>query len=649
MLYGACYYPEHWDRSEWETDVQRMKEAGINVVRMADFAWKKLEPSDGVYDFDWLDEAIELLAENGISTILCTPTAGPPKWLRNKADILMRDRYGRKKEWGSRREGCANNPAYREASVRIARKMAEHYKNNENVIAWQIDNEFGCHGSARCYCEHCREAFGRWLSERYESIEELNEKWGTAFWSLDFESFEDIILPAYNSCEPENAQVWSHNPSLDLEFDRFSSDSWVAYQKAQIDEIRKFTDKPVSHNFMGHFGDLDYYNLAKDLDFVMWDNYPDNQWGDSEVSYVAMAHEIMRGLKNKNFVVAEEQSGPCGWDHMGMNPEPGQLRLWAYQALAHGGEGILYFRWKVLHYGMEQYWHGIIDHDNVPRRRYEEVKQMGLELPKVAKYFEGKKNDYDVLVYRDYDNIWAHSIKRHQRDFSYTNLVYDYYEANAHFNIMTAVSNCDFEKYKVVYMPAYNLVDDGVMEAVEKYVREGGVLVTTYRSGSRDKYNNLNRQTLPGVFKDLAGVIVEEYDPLRRETHISGTFTGTAKVWCDVLTPTTAQVLSTYADRHFKRKAAITVNEYGKGKVYYIGCDLDRKVLHEIVEYVSKDAGVRMSEATAGVEIIHREDCVILLNHNAAACEIPVKGESAFTGEYFEGPIPGYGVEIIKK
>ena len=267
----------------------------------------------------------------------------------------------------------------------------------------------------------------------------------------------------------------------------------------------------------------------------------------------------------------------------------------------------------------------------------------------MAQYFEGKKNDYDVMVYRDYDNIWAHNIKRHHRDFSYTGVVCDYYQANAHFNIMTAVSNRDFEKYKVVYMPAYNLVDDKVMEAVEKYVREGGVLVTTYRSGSRDHYNNLNRQTLPGAFKDLAGVIVEEYDPLRKETHISGTFNGTAKVWCDVLEPTTAEVLSTYADRHFKCKAAITVNKYGKGKVYYIGCDLDKKVIREIVEYVSKDAGVRMSKSMEGVEIIHREDCVIILNHNSYACEVSVKGESAFTGEYFEGPIPGYGVEIIKK
>ena len=317
MIFGVDYYPEHWNRDEWESQAKLMQDGGFNTVRMGEFAWKLFEEKEGEFDFSFLDDAIEILAKYGIKTILGTPTAAPPKWLADKYDIVQRDKYGRKKDWGSRREGCGNNPSYIEKSKIITEKMAEHYKDNPNVIAWQIDNEFGCHVSTRCYCEHCRKAFAKWLEERYQTIENLNEKWGSVFWSLNYDSFDDIILPKYNSCEGTYGDLWSHNPALDLEFRRFSSDTWVNYQKMQIDILRKYTDNPITHNLMGHFSDINAYDLSKDLDFVSWDNYPDNQWGTSEYEYVSMAHENMRGAKNKNFVVMEEQAGPAGWDILG--------------------------------------------------------------------------------------------------------------------------------------------------------------------------------------------------------------------------------------------------------------------------------------------------------------------------------------------
>ena len=198
MIFGVDYYPEHWDKSEWETQAALMKEGGFNTVRMGEFAWKLFEKSEGEFDFSFLDEAIEILAKYGVKTILGTPTAAPPKWLVNKYDVLQRDKYGRKKGWGARRECCANNPDYIEKSKIIVNEMAKHYADNKNVIAWQIDNEFGCHASTHCYCEHCRKEFAEWLKEKYGTIENLNEKWGSVFWSLDYDSFDDIILPAYN-------------------------------------------------------------------------------------------------------------------------------------------------------------------------------------------------------------------------------------------------------------------------------------------------------------------------------------------------------------------------------------------------------------------------------------------------------------------
>ena len=200
MIYGVDYYPEHWDRSEWEHQAELMKEGGFNTVRMGEFDWKLFEKEEGKFDFSILDDAVEVLASKGIMVILGTPTAAPPKWLADRYDVLQRDRYGRVRAWGSRRECCANSRDYIEKSAVIVKKMVKHFAGNRNVIGWQIDNEFGCHASTRCYCENCRRAFAKWLKKRYEDIDSLNKTWGNVFWSLDYDSFEDVILPAYNSC-----------------------------------------------------------------------------------------------------------------------------------------------------------------------------------------------------------------------------------------------------------------------------------------------------------------------------------------------------------------------------------------------------------------------------------------------------------------
>ncbi len=647
MIYGVDYYPEHWEKSEWEEQAKLMKKGGFNTVRMGEFAWKIFEKEEGKFDFSLLDEAIDVLAKEDIKVILGTPTAAPPKWLVNKYDVLQHDRYGRTKKWGSRRECCANKPDYQEKSRIIVEKMAEHYKENENVIAWQIDNEFGCHASTRCYCESCRRAFAGWLQKKYQSIEKLNKDWGNVFWSLDYDSFEDMILPGYNSCEGELHPNFAHNPSLDLEYRRFASDSWVEYQKEQIRIIRKYTEKPVTHNLMGHFSDINYYDLAKDLDFVSWDNYPDNQWGASEYPYVSMAHEIMRGCKNQNFIVMEQEAGPCGWDIMGSTPRPGQLRLWVYQAIAHGAEGIVFFRFRTALFGMEQYWHGVLDHDGVPRRRFYELVQTGSELQKMENYIVDKKPCYEAMIYRNFDDIWSHEIKRHVAGFDYRDLLYAYYKANAAYNINTAVSNDHFEEYKVVYMPACNVVTEKEIEKAKVYVEKGGTLVLTFRSGTRNKYNNMYPLPMPGLFKELAGIEVEEFDALRKTVSIAGKVKGEAKLWCDVIKTETAEVISCYDSEYYKGKAAITVNTYGKGKVYYVGCDLNEEAMKTLVKLISDNAAIKTFELPEGVEMVKREDSIFLLNHKETETEIPLKGKSLLTGEEFGGRLPGYGVEVL--
>ncbi len=649
MIFGVDYYPEHWDRSEWEHQAALMKEGGFNTVRMGEFGWKLFEKREGEFDFSLLDDAIEILAKYDIKVILGAPTAAPPKWLANKYDILQRDKYGRARGWGARRECCANSPDYTEKSKIIVEEMAKHYKDNKNVIAWQIDNEFGCHNSTRCYCGHCRRAFAKWLEEKYKTIDNLNEKWGNVFWSLDYDSFDDIILPAYNSCEGTYGDLQSHNPALDLEFRRFSSDSWVRYQQTQIDIIRKYSGAPVTHNLMGHFSDINAYDLSRGLDFVSWDNYPDNQWGDSEYEYVSMAHENMRGAKNKNFVVMEEQAGPAGWDVLGSSPRPGQLRLWTYQAIAHGAEGIVYFRFRTALFGMEQYWYGVLDHDGVPRRRYYELQKTGKELRKLEPYILNAENKYDALIVKSYDNSWAHSIKRHAREYSYENHLYSFYKANCDLNISTAVSLGNYEKYKIVYMPAYNIVTDNEAEEIKEYVENGGTLVLTFRSGTRDEYNRVRPLALPGVFKEIAGIEAPEFDAPRRSVSVTGEIGGEANIWCDIIEPVTAKTLCVYGSEYYSGKAAVTVNEYGQGRVYYIGCDLDCEAMKHLAELIARSAGVQIENAPRGVEIVRRDGCKIVLNHNENSVDTGITGVSLITGEKFDGTLEGFGAEFIKE
>ena len=663
MYFGADYYPEHWPRERWPIDAKMMREANLNVVRLAEFSWAKLEPVEGNYDFSWLDEAIDVLSKEGIKVVLGTPTATPPKWLADKyPDIFQQDKTGKPRGFGSRRHYCYNNPNYRTLSKKIVSLVAEHYKDSPNVVAWQIDNEFGCQDTTYCYCPHCLEAFRLWLKNKYCAIEALNSEWGTVFWSQTYGDWNELILPGYTVCETSDTRNSGHNPGLLLDFCRFSSDLAAAYQRLQIDEIRKFSNQPVTHNFMGHFPDIDYFNLGKDLDFVSWDNYPNMQWGVPTYKEVAMAHDLMRGCKGKNFWVMEQQSGPCGWSVLGDTPKPGQLRLWTYQSAAHGADAILYFRWRACTFGAEEYWYGILDHDAVPRRRYREVQQTGAELKKLSGLIAGSKVVTDTAIIKSYDNLWSHRFQPHNSKFDYGALLQSYYNALASTNINTDVTGIgsDISKYRLVFMPAFNLMNEDIKAKVESYVRNGGNLVLTFRSGTRTWNNSMTVKTLPGDFMELAGVEIEEFDSINgdRRVKVSTAYGGgSASIWCDVLKPVSAGAIGTYASDYYSGKPSITINSYGKGKVYYIGCDLDQDCLNRLVSEIASESGVFpvIAEPVDGVEAVRKEkdgrEYLVLLNHNGSAVTIDLHGRytELITGNNIDRllSLPPYGVAFL--
>ena len=523
--FGADYYPEHWPEERWETDACLMQEAGINVVRLAEFAWAKMEPAPDQYDFAWLDRTLAVLAAHGISAILSTPTGSPAPWVMALyPDAYIVDESGVRRAYGNRREYCPTHPGYRERSRKVTHALAEHYHHHPAVIGWQTDNEFG----DRCTCPICQRNFQEWLRKKYSTLDAVNAAWGAIFWSHTYSEWSQIPTFAATGGVP--------NPGLALDYDRFMSDAYVAFQQEQVDILRQVCPAHfVTHNFMGMYDKINYFDLAKPLDFVSWDNYPRGRL-ENEVDYpfLALCHDTMRGLKGKNFWMMEEQSGSGGWQTVAMNPRPGEIRLWSYQAIAHGADAILYFRWRAARFGTEQYWHGILDHDARPRRRYREVQQIGLELQRAGSAILESQRRARVAMVLSYDSRFAFQIQPtypmapDQRYSNYLDIFNGYYAALHRLNIDVDIisPDADVSPYAVVIAPALTVLAENTAAALTQFVQNGGVLLVTPRSGARDESNTIVNQPLPGLLAEVCGVEVDEYESLPLTSAIPLQFAG---------------------------------------------------------------------------------------------------------------------------
>ncbi len=613
MYFGADYYPEHWPRERWDVDAKLMKEAGFNLIRVAEFAWAKLEPSEGHWDFSWLDEALDVFYKQGIQVVMGTPTATPPKWLMDKhPEIYKRDENDLVLGFGSRRHYCYNSEIYREYSEKIVEKMAQHYANHPAVAAWQIDNEFTCGDGLYCYCESCRQKFIVWLKKKYGSLDALNKAWGTVFWSQTYTDWDQIIVPKRSQAGMFGNN--GHNPALNLDYSRFQSDAIVDYCAIQSRILKRWTKVPITHNVVSEL--CDYYKLGEQIDIATYDNYPASPWKSflgGSPSDPAFSIDVERGIKNKNVWIMEEQSGPCGWNVLGSTPRPGQIKKWSYQAMAHGAEAIVYFRWRACLFGTEEYWYGILDHDGIPRRRYEEIKAIGKDFPKLCAYNVNSKVCADMLMIRSFEQQWTHTFQEHNWNFNYRKYLqalYNGFWAN-NYNMDVSNEEVDFSGYKVVIAPAFNLMDERLKEKFEKYVAEGGNLVVTFRSGTKEMDNSMTERTLPGYFKEVAGIELEEFDSINDCTvPVEGAFgKGAASIWADIIKPVTAKPVATYAGEYYAGKPAITVNEFGKGRCYYVGCDLDAEGTAQLMDYIAKECGVKpaLENVPDGVEVVRKE------------------------------------------
>jgi beta-galactosidase len=667
MYVGVDYYPEHWPRERWETDARLMQEAGFNIVRLAEFAWVLMEPEEGRFEFDWLDEALDVLARHGLSAILGTPTSAMPAWVARKyPETLAMQPNGQRLAWGVRKHNCFTSGAYRLLSQRITRAMASHFATTPNVIGWQTDNEFG---GPVCYCSSCRAEFQDWLRARYGTLEELNRRWGTHFWGQRYGTWGEIQLPQ----GPEESGKYTghghlstHNPSLCLDFQRYLSWLNVRFQREQVRIIRELCPGHfITHNLMGLYSDLDYYQLAADLDHVSWDNYP--VWGKPEIGYgPAAAAAVMRGLKRRNFWIMEQTAGPGGWSCFGRNPRPGEIRKIAYQQLANGADAQIWFRWRTCTAGREQYWHGLLGHDGKSLRRYREAAQTAQEFHQLATEVEGTTIQADVAIIHDYENIWALRIQPAFAGNSYHAAMMRYFSAlfRAGLNVDMIKPTEDLSQYRLVIAPDFTLVPDAVAARIVEYIKDGGVFITDCRFGVKDETNLCYERTLPGLLTDALGIAIEEYEAMDEgmeyrvvgKKAISGSFT--AAQYAEWVAPQSAEVLAGYDQWHLGQFAALTRNQFGRGAAYYVGCvvkepDFYDQLIGEALRAAKVEAPLT---PPSGVEASVRQGegrrLLFLVNHTEEKQTVPVPAGKIelLSGERTKAALELgiYGVAVIK-
>ncbi|MFA6294180.1 MAG: beta-galactosidase [Victivallales bacterium] len=660
--FGAPYYPEHWDRETREKDPERMAAAGFNIVRMAEFAWDLMEPKEGIYDFSFFDEIIERLGKKGVMTMLCTPTAAPPRWVSLLyPDTLRVNENCVPMQHGSRQHCCHSNGNFRKFSWIITQKMAEHFKDNPYVAGWQTDNEINCHFS-ECHCGSCQIEFRKFLSWKYKcDIALLNKSWGNAFWALTYSSFDEIETPRRN--KPAYC-----NPAAELDYFRYISYIATVFQHEQVEILRNSHPKWfVTHN--GIFGHIDYRGtFTKDLDFLGYDIYPLFQ-NDPALRAEQNAYNLDRTRSlSGNFIVPEHQSGPGGQaPYFHDNPEPGEIRNLTYSAIARGADGLLYFRWRTCRFGAEEYWCGILDHDNIPRRRYDEISLIGKEMGTVGKEILGTSVFIDCAVATgDMDANDAHSTyPLGLPDPGRTAGVAHKMLYKSGYAVGCIHPEDDLSGIKLYFIPNWELFNPEWVPRLEKYVEEGGVLVIGARSATRDMNNNVVPETIPGCLRRLAGVSVEEYGklnmPEKRPFHLKFKDKKIkSETWYEILNLEDAASFAKWSGRHLDGKTAISIRKLGKGRVIYAGTYLSENILKIFMPELTKIANLKpvWPSAPKGVETVVRysgkKKIWFFINRNDGKVKIQKtpKGNDLISGKKSSGgPIilDRYAVSVISE
>ena len=613
LYLGTAWYPEQWPPDKypgrWDADLSLMEAAHIRVVRVAEFAWSTLEPSEGRYDLDWLDHAIRAAARHHIAVVIGTPSAAPPAWLTTKYPETLRIKEdGRPDEHGNRQQFNWANPKYRELARAMAEQLARRFGHDPNVIGWQIDNEY----SDLSYGPADKAQFDDWLKARYHTLDNLNTRWTTAYWSETYSDWSQVNIPvsAYGTTYG--------NPGLLISWKRFVSDTWRSYQKNQLDVIRANADPKqfITTNMMGFFDGYDHYTVSQDLDLASWDDYV----GTGQLNPVSngAAHDLTRGFLRKNFWVMETQPGFVNWSPDNNSLDKGGVRAMAWLDIGHGADAVSYWQWRSALNGQEEYHGTLLGADGTPVPLYSEVAQLGKELAQAGPALAGTTVHSDVAILHSYDAFWTINWQRHNKAFDPLASLIDYYGAirSITHSVDIVSPSVPLAQYKLVVAPALNLITDEQAKNLIDYVRNGGHLVLTQRSAMKNEDNGLFTERQPGPLAALLGGRVEQYYALDSTIPISGAWgTSPTKVWAELLSTSNpeTQVLMRYGKTPLgwldDQPAAIT-RKVGKGRITYIGAALEGPTLADAARWMVADAGIHpeFGALPPGVDLYIRKD-----------------------------------------
>lgn len=642
MQYGVSYYPEHKTSKEMEQDIRLIIESGINTVRMGEFAWCRMEPREGEYQFKWLEEIVERFGNAGIRSIICTPTACPPVWLTTRhPEILYVDNRGVKRPFGGRRFYCYNQPIYREYSSKITREVVKCFGNNPYVAGFQIDNEPAQEASGRCHCEACSKKFSGWMRDKYKTIENYNTRSGNVFWGQEYDSFEEICPPV-NTIETgalQSVPAYYENPTLRLDFERFCSESQIEYQNLQADILHAYTSYPVTTNATGlATNSINYYESTKSLDCYGFDYYPGLRNAAVDSFPYAFARDIKSGVP---FWVMEFMSG--GGHRLGgsgrLQPNPGALKQAVIQAYANGADMLLHFQYRTFPFGAEQLNYAIVDMDGIPRRRYYEMQETAALLKRLEP-LQSAGFSNEVAICLDYDVYWAFQIKPvNDPEFKYMDEAGRIYHllGDIGYNADVVSYDADFSKYKVLILPSALLTTHEMQEKLKGYVSNGGVLLATYLTSVKNEDNIGYTTSLPAGLTELFGVCVKEVEPVFdvNRNFISLSLDGVKTEsrngkWSDILSGC-ARALGTYQKDYLSDAMAASEYVYEGGRAIYLGTDLEDEAFKSLLGYLCESTGMKRNPVKSDdkIEVIHRsldhEDIYYVFNFASKAVKVKLE------------------------
>ncbi len=635
-MLGVCYYPEHWPETWWADDAKRMRDMGISFVRIGEFAWSRMEPSRGAYDFNWLDRAIDVLGNAGLKVVFGTPTATPPKWLLDEhPDIAPVDENGNPRGFGSRRHYTFSSETYSYESKRIVEILAKRYGTHAALVGWQTDNEYGCHNTVLSWGAEDLKAFQNWLRKTYQTTDQLNEAWGNVFWSMEVSSFDQISLPHFT--------VTESNPAARLDFWRFQSDQVAAYDKMQCDIIRAHSPgRWITHNFMGFFNEFDHWKVAENLDLASWDSYPvgfTQQFPFSNEEHVTWAqtahpdiaafhHDLYRGVGRGRFWVMEQQPGPVNWAPWNPVPKSGMVRLWTWEALAHGAEVVSYFRWRQAPFAQEQ-MHAGLNMAGLSELSSggKEVETVGVELKKLGKLpaFE----QAPVAIVYDYEASWITRIQPQGQDFRYHELVFRWYESvrQLGLDVDFVPPGHSLKNYKLVLVPSLPHVSDVALKAFKK---SDAIILYGPRTGSKTRHFAISDGLAPGPLRDLLGLRITQVSslpPLVVEK-VKGKVSGTAERWREYV-DTTATILARFENKD----AALIAN----ANQYYLACWPDLNLLHQTIGLVCQKAKLETQKLPPHIRLRKLGNLTFAMNYGTKKWAVP-KDAKLLLGHKSVGP-----------